>query len=78
MVANTFNVDPLLQDDVQSFWTFEQSQTDQGGGPILPDAHAELIFNFSASHILDLASGQQFEMPSVSLNGLQDRRCISA
>ena len=73
MVANTFNVDPLLQDDVQSFWTFEQSQTDQGGGPILPDAHAELIFNFSASHILDLASGQQFEMPSVSLNGLQDR-----
>src|SRR5690242_1892593 len=73
MVAHTFQVDPLLQQDVQQFWVFEQEQAEWQRGPILPDAHAELIFNCSELHFLETSDGHQFEMPRVSLNGLQKR-----
>jgi AraC-like DNA-binding protein len=73
MNVQLFAPDSMLQADVQCFWTFEQDQAEQNGNPILPDAHAELIFNCGAAHILEAPNGERVEMPRVSLNGLQNR-----
>jgi AraC-like DNA-binding protein len=73
MIVHQFAPDPALAADVQCFWTFEQDYVEQNGAPILPDAHAELIFNCGASHILEAPTGERVEMPRVSLNGLQNR-----
>jgi AraC-like DNA-binding protein len=73
MIVSQFAPDSALKADVQCFWTYEQDEIEPGYGPILPDAHVELIFNCSAGHFLELPSGEQVEMPRVCLNGLQNR-----
>jgi hypothetical protein len=73
MIISQFAPDQALKADVQCFWTYEQDKVEPGNSLILPDAHAELIFNCGTSHILESPSGEQVEMPRVSLNRLQNR-----
>ena len=73
MNVHHFEPDARLQQDVKSFWTFEQSQADHNSAPVLPDSHVELIFNCGAPYVLQTENGALVDLPRVIVNGLQEK-----
>jgi len=63
-----------LQDHVKCFWILEREYTPENPTEnVTPDAFIELIFNFGSPYVLLSVDGQEREMPSAFLVGLQQK-----